>query len=167
MLHFLNNEKRMSFLKVLVEHVSNKEIKLRICCEFFKRLNNDLINVFVRKIKFDRCKSFKAKVSSLRIIIISSSLNSRLTSRDFTFLLRDVASFINHHFLNIRLKRLKNDLFENSSIKEFISKSIARDFRYSINQNFLSLRLKRLENNLFTIYSIKTTFVQEKLFIFQ
>ena len=69
--------------------------------------------------------------------------------------------------MSICLKRLKNNLFENNSTKEFNSELITRDFRYSINWNFLSIYLNCSENDLFAIYSIKTTFVREKLFIFQ
>ena len=141
--------------------------KFHVYREFFKRLNDDLINAFAQKIKFDRCKSFKAKVNSFRTVFISSSFKLRSKSRDFAFASRDVIFFINHNFVNIRLKRSKNDLLENNSTKETISilELKARDFRYSINQNFLSIRLKRSENNLIKIYSIKTASVRRKLFI--
>ena len=119
------------------------------------------------KFKFDRCKFSEVKVSFLRVVFILSSFKLKSISRNLTFSSRDVAFFINHDFLNIRLKRLKNDLFKNNLIKKFISELIARDSRYSINQNFLNICLKRLKNDLLAIYSIKTTFVQEKLFIFQ
>ena len=36
----------MSFLKISVKHVNNKEKKIYICDEIFKCINNDLINVF-------------------------------------------------------------------------------------------------------------------------
>ena len=66
MLHSLNNEKRINFLKISVEHVNNKKKDLKnfyICREFFKHLNDDLINAFAQKIKSNRCKFSKIKVN--------------------------------------------------------------------------------------------------------
>ena len=65
-LRSLDEKKRMSFLRMSAEHVSNKKINVRD--EIFKRLNNDLINVFVRKFKFDYHESSEAKIESFRII---------------------------------------------------------------------------------------------------
>ena len=42
--------------------------KINVRDEVFKRLSDDLINVFARKFKSDRHESFKAKVESLQII---------------------------------------------------------------------------------------------------
>ena len=39
--------------------------RINVCDEIFKRLNNDLINAFNRKFRFDRHKSFEAKVEFL------------------------------------------------------------------------------------------------------
>ena len=47
---------------------SNKEKKVGICDQTFKRLNNNLINVLVRKFKSDRYESFQTKVYSLGIV---------------------------------------------------------------------------------------------------
>ena len=99
-LYSLNEKKRMNFLKMLAEHVSNKK-KIRVRDEIFKRLKDNLINVFARKFKFDRHESFEAKVKSFRIIHEVSFKTAQL-SRDFDL-------FINHDFLSIRLKCLKND----------------------------------------------------------
>ena len=74
---------------------------INICDEIFKRLNDDLINAFVRKFKFDHHESFEAKIKFLRIIHKVSFRTAQLS--------RDLDSFINHDFLNIRLKCLKND----------------------------------------------------------
>ena len=67
-LYSLNKKKRMNFLKVSAEHISNKEKKINICDEVFKRLNNNLINAFARKFKFDYHESSEAKIKSFRII---------------------------------------------------------------------------------------------------
>ena len=99
-LYSLNEKKRMNFLRMFAEHVSNEK-RICICNEVFKRSNNDLINVFVKKFKFDRHKSFKEKVKSLRIIYKVSFKSAQLLY-DFNF-------FINHDFLSIRLKCSKND----------------------------------------------------------
>ena len=99
-LHSLNEEKRMSFLKMPAEYVSNKK-KVNVRNEIFKCLNNDLINVFVRKSKFNRHKSFEAKIESLRIVHKVSFKTAQFS--------RDLDLFINHDFLNIRLKYLRND----------------------------------------------------------
>ena len=42
--------------------------KIYICDKVFKRLNNNLINIFVRKFKSDRHKSFKAKIKSFQVV---------------------------------------------------------------------------------------------------
>ena len=73
--------------------------KINVCDGAFKRLNDDLINAFVRKFKSDRHESFKVKIESFRIIHEIS----------FKQLSRDLDSFINHDFLNIRLKCSRND----------------------------------------------------------
>ena len=73
--------------------------RINVRDKIFKRLNDDLINVFVRKFKFDRHKSFEAKIKSFQVIHEVS----------FKKLSRDLDSFINRDFLNIRLKCLKND----------------------------------------------------------
>ena len=85
----------------------------------------------------------------------------KLTSRDLDF-------FINFDFLNIRLKCLKNDLFEiDSSIENLIRSEIKTcDFDFFVNHDFLNIRLKCSENDLLTVYSIKRIVVQKKLFIF-
>ena len=84
-----------------VEYVSNKEKKIDVRDEIFKCLNDDLINVFARKSKFDRYKSFETKVESFRIIYKVLFKTTQL-SRDFD-------SFINHDFLTVRLKCLRNN----------------------------------------------------------
>ena len=99
-LHSLDEEKRMNFLKMSAEHISNKK-KISVRNKTFKRLNNNLINVFARKFKFNYHESFEAEVRSLQIIY-KVSFKTALLSCDFD-------SFINHNFLNIRLKCLKND----------------------------------------------------------
>ena len=73
--------------------------KVNVRNEIFKRLSDDLINVFARKFKFDRHESSETKIKSLRIIY--EILFKKLS--------RDLDSFINHDFLSIRLKCLKND----------------------------------------------------------
>ena len=98
-LYFLNEKKRVNFLRMFAEHGKNK--KINICDKIFKRLNNDLINAFIRKFKFDRHKSSEAKVKSFRIIYEVSFKTAQLS--------RDLDLFINHDFLNIRLKCLRND----------------------------------------------------------
>ena len=42
--------------------------KVNVCNEVFKRLNNDLINAFVRKFKFDYHESSETKIEIFRII---------------------------------------------------------------------------------------------------
>ena len=69
--------------------------------EIFKCLNNDLINVLVQKFKFDRHELSEAKIRFFRIIHEVPFKTAQL--------LRDLDSFINHDFLNIRLKYLRND----------------------------------------------------------
>ena len=66
-LYFLNKKKRVNFLKMFAEHVSNKK-KVCVYNNISKRLNNDLINIFVRKFKSDRHESFKARVKSFRVV---------------------------------------------------------------------------------------------------
>ena len=90
----------MNFLRVFAEHVNNKK-KVNVRDEAFKRLNDDLINIFVRKFKFDCHESSEAKVKSFRIIHKISFKTTQLSY--------NLDSFINHDFLNIRLKCLKND----------------------------------------------------------
>ena len=63
-LYSLNEEKRVSFLKVPAEHVNNKK-KINVREKVFKHLNNDLINAFVRKLKFDCHESSEARIKSL------------------------------------------------------------------------------------------------------
>ena len=99
-LHSLNEKKRMNFLKMLLLNISTIK-KISICNEIFKRLNNDLINIFSRKFKFNCHKSFKVKIKSFRIIHEVLFKTAQL-SHDFD-------SFINYNFLSIRLKYLKND----------------------------------------------------------
>ena len=118
-----------------------------------KRLNDDLINIFISRFKFDRHKSFKTKIHSVRIMF-SNFFKMRLTSCDLD-------SFINFDFLNVRLKCSENDLFEiDSSIENLIKfEKEIRDFDFFVNHDFLNIRLKCSENNLLTIYSIKRTVV--------
>ena len=99
-LYSLNKKKRVSFLKMLAEHINNNK-KVRVRDEVFKRLNDDLINVFIRKFKLDRHELSEAKVESFRIIHEVSFKTTQLS--------HDLDSFINYDFLNIRLKCLKND----------------------------------------------------------
>ena len=73
--------------------------KVSVRDEVFKRLSDDLINIFARKFKFDCHESSEAKVKSFRIIHEVS----------FKKLSRDLNSFINHDFLSIRLKCSRND----------------------------------------------------------
>ena len=82
------------------KHVSNKK-KVFICNKVFKRLNDDLINVFARKFKSNRYSSSKAKVGSFRIVHKALFKSTQL-SHDLDF-------FISHDFLSIRLKCSKND----------------------------------------------------------
>ena len=89
----------MSFLKVSAEHINNK--KTNVYNEVFKCLNNDLINVFARKFKFDRHESLKAKIKFFRIIHKISFKTAQLS--------RDLDPFINYDFPSIRSKYLKND----------------------------------------------------------
>ena len=94
--------------------------------------------------------------------MFSDSFKMRLTSRDLD-------SFINFDFLNIRLKCSGNDLPEiDSLIEDLIRFEIkARNFNFFVNHDFLNIRLKCSENDLFTVYSVKRTVIQKKLFIFQ
>ena len=75
--------------------------RINVRDEIFKRLNNDLINAFVQKFKFDRHESSKVKVKSLQIIHEVSFKIAQLS--------RDLDSFINHDFLSICLKCSRND----------------------------------------------------------
>ena len=70
-----------------------------------------MINAFVRKFKSDCHESFEAKVESFRIIheILFKQLS------------RNLDSFINHNFLSIRLKCLKNDWLDVTSINRVLS----------------------------------------------
>ena len=60
-----------------------------------------MINLFVRKFKFDRHELSETRIKSFRVIHEISFKTAQLS--------RDLDSFINHDFLNIRLKCLKND----------------------------------------------------------
>ena len=93
--------------------------------------------------------------------MFSDFFKIKLALRDFDF-------FINFNFLSIRLKCLKNDLFEiDFSIEKLIKFEIkTRNFDFFVNYDFLSIRLKCSENDLLTVYSIKRIVVQKKLFIF-
>ena len=73
--------------------------KVNVCNEVFKRLNNDLINVFARKFKFDRHESSETKVKFLRVIY---EILFKITQ-----LSRDLNSFINYDFLKHLLKMFK------------------------------------------------------------
>ena len=73
--------------------------KFNVRDEVFKRLNNDLINVFVRKFKFDYHESSEAKIKSFRII---HEVLFKKLSHNFDL-------FINHDFLSIYLKCSRND----------------------------------------------------------
>ena len=75
--------------------------KVSVRDKVFKRLSDDLINVFAQKFKFDCHESSETKIESFRIIY-KVSFKTAQFSRDFN-------SFINHDFLNIRLKYLRND----------------------------------------------------------
>ena len=75
--------------------------KIYVCDKVFKYLNNDLINAFARKFKSDRHESFEIKVKSFRVIHKVLFKLAQLS--------RDLNPFINHDFLNIRLKCSKND----------------------------------------------------------
>ena len=89
----------MNFLKMSVKISAIK--KIDVYNEIFKCLNNDLINVFARKFKVDRHKSFEIKTKFLRVIH-EVLFKSAQFSRNLDF-------FINHDFLNIRLKCSRND----------------------------------------------------------
>ena len=75
--------------------------KVNVRNKAFKHLNDDLINVFAQKFKFDCHESFEAKIESLRIIHKVSFKTAQLSC--------DLDSFINHDFLNIRFKCSRND----------------------------------------------------------
>ena len=98
-LHSLNEKKRVSFLKISAEHINNK--KGYICNEIFKCLNDDLVNFFVRKFKFDRHELSETKVKSFRIVYKVLFKSVQLSC--------DLGFSINHDFLSIRLKCSKND----------------------------------------------------------
>ena len=87
--------------------------KVSVCDETFKRLNNNLINIFIRKFKFDRHESSEAKIKYLWIIHEISFKTAQLS--------RDLDSFINHDFLNIRLKCSRNDWFDVTSTNRILS----------------------------------------------
>ena len=87
--------------------------KICVCDEVFKYLNDDLINVFVRKFKSNRHESSEAKVKSLRVVHeVSFKLIQLSCDLDF---------FINYNFLNIRLKCLRNDWLDVTSINRVFS----------------------------------------------
>ena len=139
-LHSLNEKKRVSFLKMSAEHVNKKKFSVRN--EVFKHLNNDLINVFVRKFKFDHHELSEAKVKSFQIIYKVSFKTAQL-SRDFD-------SFINHDFLSIRLKCSRNDWFDVTSInrvlssrKSFIFQQFQMNRRSRMTTHCLSHRFSR------------------------
>ena len=90
----------MSFLRISAEHVNNKR-KVYIFDKIFKCLNDDLINIFVRKFKFDCHELFEKIIKSFRVVyeVLFKSVQ----------LLYDFNFFINHDFLSIRLKCLKNN----------------------------------------------------------
>ena len=75
--------------------------KINIRDEIFKRLSDDLINVLVRKFKFNYHESSEAKVKSFRIIHEVLFKIAQLSC--------DFDSFINHDFLSIHLKCSRND----------------------------------------------------------
>ena len=75
--------------------------KINVCDKIFKRLNDDLINAFVQKSKFDCHKSFEIKIKIFRIVHEVSFKTAQLS--------RDLDLFINYNFLNIRLKCSKNN----------------------------------------------------------
>ena len=72
-----------------------------------------MINIFVRKFKFDRHESSETKIKSFQIIHKVSFKTAQL-SRDFNL-------FINYDFLSIRLKCSKNDWFDVISINRILS----------------------------------------------
>ena len=99
-----------------------------------------MINALVRKFKFDRHESFKAKVESFRII---HEISFKQLSRDFD-------SFINHDFLSIRLKYLKNDWLDVTSInrvlfsrKSFIFQQFQMNRRSRVTTHYFSHRFSR------------------------
>ena len=53
-LHFLNEKKRVKFLRTFAEHVNNKEKEFIFAMKSLNELNNNVINAFVRKFKFNR-----------------------------------------------------------------------------------------------------------------
>ena len=77
------------------------EKKVDVYNQVFKYLNNNLINVLVRKFKFDRHESFEAKIKFFQGVHKVSFKVAQLSC--------DLDSFINHNFLSIRLKNSKND----------------------------------------------------------
>ena len=106
-----------------------------------------MINIFARKFKFNCHKSFEAKVEFFWIIHEVSFRTAQL-SRDFD-------SFINHDFLNIRLKCLKNDWFDVISItrilssrKSFIFQQFQMNQRSRMTMHCLSHRFSRKFNIL-------------------
>ena len=65
-----------------------------------KRLNDDLINIFAPKFKFDHYELSEAKVKIFRIIYKVLFKAAQLS--------HDLDSFINDNFLKIHLKCLRN-----------------------------------------------------------
>ena len=100
-----------AFWKCLLNISAIKKVNVRN--KVFKRLNNDLINVFVRKFKFNYHESSKAKVKSFRVIHKISFKTAQLS--------RDLDLFINHDFLSIRFKCSKNDWLNVISINRVLS----------------------------------------------
>ena len=111
-LHFLNEKKWVNFLKLSAEHVNDNK-KIYVSDKVFKRLNDDLINIFVWNFKFDRHKLFKARIKFLRVVHEISFKSAQL-SRDLDF-------FINHDFLNIYLKCSRNNWFDVISINRILA----------------------------------------------
>ena len=129
-----------AFWKCLL-NISTIKKKVNVCDEIFKCLNNDLINAFARKFKSDRHKS-EAKVESFRVIHKVLFKTAQLS--------RDLDSFINHDFLNIRLKCLKNDWLDVISInrvlssrKSFIFQQFQMNRRSRMTTHCLSHRFSR------------------------
>ena len=116
--------------------------KVSVCNEVFKRLNDDLINVFVRKFKFDRHESSETKIESFWIVhkvlfkTVQLSYNLDL--------------FINHDFLNIRLKCSRNNWLDVTSInrvlfskKSFIFQQFQMNRRSCMTTHCFSHRFSR------------------------
>ena len=96
-----------------------------------------MINIFVRKFEFDRYKLFEAKIKSFRIIHEVSFKIAQLS--------HDLDSFINHDFLNIRLKCLRNKWLEVISINRVWSSR-----KSSIFQQFQMNRRSRITTHCFS-----------------